>query len=66
MKGEVDRIIFALRHTNISNVTGTREEFAKLVEGNAHHSIGGVERFFDTITMMDIDINVEHTRMVST
>ena len=47
-------------------VTGAGEVLAKLVERDTHHSIGGIESLLDTITVMDIDINVEYTLVVPT
>ena len=34
--------------------------FAELVKGAGHDSIGCVERFFHAITMVDVDVNVQH------
>jgi hypothetical protein len=56
---EVKSIVFAFVLANIFNTSRTGEIIAKLVERDSHHSIGGVESFFDTIAMVNIDVNVQ-------
>lgn len=34
------------------------------MEGNCHHPVSEVEGFLNSITMVDVDINVEHSRVV--
>lgn len=48
------------------NLTSAGEELAVLVERDAHHSIGCVECFLDTIPVMNININVQYARVVPT
>lgn len=59
-KGEVDGIILARSDTNVAQLAGTGEVLAVLVEGYGHDAIGCVESFFDTIAVVNIDINVEN------
>jgi hypothetical protein len=33
------------------------------VEGACHDAIGGVKSFFDTVAVVDIDIDVENSRL---
>ena len=43
----------------------TREVFTILVEWYGHNSVCGIERFFHTITVMDVNINVQDTLVIS-
>lgn len=45
--------------TNVAQLSSTREVLAVFMEGNGHDSVGCVECFFDTVAMVDIDIDVE-------
>ena len=56
---EIDRIVNPLIFSNIIYVAGSREVVLELMERASHHSIGKVECFFDSIAMVDIDVNVE-------
>ena len=40
------------------------EEVAKLVEGDGHDSVCEVEGFLDSVTMVNVYINVQHPRVV--
>ena len=40
------------------------EEVAKLVEGDGHDTVCEVEGFLDSVTMVDVYVNVQHPRMV--
>ncbi len=62
---EVARVHLAFTDTNVTQLTRSREEFAVLVERTSHDPIGGVESFFDTVAVMNVDIDVQHTRVVS-
>jgi hypothetical protein len=57
-EGEVDSIVFTLSDTNISQFTCTGEVLSILVERDSHHTVCGIERFFNTITVMNIYINI--------
>jgi hypothetical protein len=48
-----------------SYVAGSREELAILVKANSHDPIRSVERLLDTITMMYINVDVQHPGMIS-
>jgi hypothetical protein len=63
-EGEVERVVPALANTDVFDASGAGEVFTKLVEGDGHDAVGCVEGLFDTVTMVDIDINVKHTCMV--
>jgi len=51
-----------LRSTH-ANITSTGEEFSETVERAGHDTIGGVESLLDTVAMVDVDIDVENTRV---
>ena len=57
---EVERVVLTKSATNILNVTSTREELSVLVEGQGHNTVGCVEGLFNSVSMMDIDIDVEN------
>lgn len=44
--------------------TSAREELSKLVERNAHHPIGGVKCLFNSVSMVNIDINIQDALVV--
>jgi hypothetical protein len=58
-KREVDCVVFALPNTDIAKLTGTREVLAVLVERTGHDAISCVEGLFDTIAVVNININVK-------
>ncbi|KAI6761402.1 hypothetical protein HG531_001955 [Fusarium graminearum] len=56
---KIERVILSLANTGIPQLTSTREVLAILVERNSHDTVGGIEGFLNTITVMDVDIDVE-------
>jgi hypothetical protein len=44
-------------------MTGSGEEIAKLMERAGHHPIGGVESLLDAIAMMNVDIDIQNSRV---
>mmetsp|Transcript_37357 Transcript_37357/g.77510 ORF Transcript_37357/g.77510 Transcript_37357/m.77510 type:complete len:265 (+) Transcript_37357:434-1228(+) len=58
---EINRIIFAVIVANVRDITSARKILSKLVERTRHDTVCAVESFFHSITMMNVDINVEHT-----
>jgi len=60
---EVDRVVFAGPNTNISKLTSSRKVLAIFVEGNRHDAICRVKCFFDTISVMYINVDVENARL---
>ena len=57
---EVDSMIGARIFSDVIDVAGSWEVVLELVEGGGHDSIGQVEGFFNTVSVMDINIDVEH------
>lgn len=46
-------------------VTGAREVLAVLVEGHGHDSVRCVESLLHTVPMMDVNVYVQHSLVVS-
>lgn len=44
-----------------ANITGAGEELSEAVERARHNTVGRVEGLLDTVTVVDVDVNVEHT-----
>lgn len=44
-------------------IASAREKIAKLVKRACEHTIGCVKRFFDTVAVMYVDVNVQDTRV---
>lgn len=59
-KWEIDSIVFALSHTDVTELTGTREILSILVERHSHDTVCSVKCLLDTIAMVDINIDVEN------
>ena len=51
--------------TVIAYFTCTGEELSVLVETDCHDSVCRVESFFNAITVVDVDIDVDNSLMVS-
>ena len=51
--------------TVISDFACSGEELPVFVETGRHDSICGIERFFDTVSMMNIDIDIQHSLVIS-
>lgn len=64
-KRKVDRVVLALSDTIVTELTSPREVLSIFVEGSSHDSVGGIESFLNTITVMDIDVNVKNSLLVS-
>ena len=61
MGGRVE-ILFELKtHRNVARAG---EEIAKLVQRERHHAVGRVECLLDAVAVMNVNVNVEHARMV--
>jgi hypothetical protein len=62
---EVDCVVLALANTNVSQFAGAGEVFSVLVERNSHDSVGSVEGLLDTISVVDVDVDVEDSLVES-
>lgn len=61
---DIESIVLAFPVANILQISSSREEVSISVERDCHDSVSAVESFFDTISMVDIDIDIEYTVMV--
>jgi hypothetical protein len=57
-QGEIDRVVPSFSESDILDVSSSREEFSVFVERTGHDSISRVEGFFDSVSVMNIDIDV--------
>lgn len=57
-EGKVHRIVFALANANIAKLSSAWEVLSVFVEGDSHDSVSGIEGLFDTVTVMNVDVNV--------
>lgn len=64
-EGEVDGIVLARADTDITKFTSAGEVLAVLVERDSHDAVRGVEGFFDTVAMVNVDVNVENALLES-
>lgn len=71
-KGKDSRTTSKQLITNNSNspdtnpeISSTREVLPVLVERHGHDSVGGVECFLDSITVVNVNVNVQHPLVVS-
>ena len=62
---DVHSIVLAFTETNVLQCTRTGEVVSIFMEGAGHDSVGAIKSFFDTITMMNININIHNTRINS-
>lgn len=58
---EVDSIVLSLADSNIAQFTGTGEIFSIFVKRDRHHAVRSVESLLDTVTVMNINVNVQDT-----
>ena len=45
-----------------SKLSGSREVLAILVETDSHDTVGGIESFFNTVSVVTVDIDVQNSR----
>jgi hypothetical protein len=48
-----------------SQVARAREELAIFVKADGHDAVRGVERLLNAVTMVDVDVNVNHAGVIS-
>ena len=63
-EGEVEAVVFAAPGSDIPEVSCAGEILPVLVEADRHHSVRGVERLLHSISVVDVDINVENPLVV--
>lgn len=60
-KREIHGVVFSISDTDVAKLSSPREVFAIFMEGRGHNAVGRIEGFFDTVTMVDVDVDVEDT-----
>jgi hypothetical protein len=60
-KGKIDGIVFALPNTYVTELSRARKVLAVLVERDSHDSVGSIERLLDTISVVNINVNVKNS-----
>ena len=60
-EGEIHGIVLTRANANVAKFSRAREIFAIFVERNRHDPVGGIERLFDAVAMMNIDVDIKHT-----
>ncbi len=60
----IDGVVLASLVADVLHRPSSGEVFPELVKGKSHYSICSVKRFFYSISVMDIDVDVEHSLMV--
>ena len=63
-EGEVEGVVLAAAGPDVAEVAGAGEVFSVLVEADGHHPVRGVERLLDPVTVVNVDIDVEHSLVV--
>jgi len=63
-KRYVDCIAGSFLTPHILDISCPREEVTISVEADGHHSVGCVKGFFNSIAVVDVDIDVEHSLMI--
>lgn len=64
-KREVHSIVLTDSYADIPEFAGTGEVFSILVKRNRHDTISGVEGLLNAIAVMNINIDVQNTLLVS-
>lgn len=62
---EIDRVILANANADIPKFAGAGEIFSILVERAGHDTIGGVESLLNTISVVNVDVDVQNALLVS-
>merc|ERR1719311_569694 len=64
LQGEIYRIVLALLRAQVGNRSSPGEEVAVLVEAARHYSVRAVKRLFDAVAVVDVDVDVQDSRMI--
>lgn len=65
-QGNIDRVILAVAGANFVNVTGSGEKsVAVFVYRKGHDAIAGVKGFLDTVSVVDVNVNVQNPREIA-
>ena len=61
---EVDGMVLSLFETHVVDVAGAREVVFEFVERTGHHSIGSVKGLLHSISVVDVDVDVQNSLVV--
>ena len=61
---EVDRVVLTLVRANVLDVARAGEVLSKLVEGCGHDAVRRVECLFHAVSVVDVDVDVQHALVV--
>jgi hypothetical protein len=60
----IDRISLSSSDTVIPHFAGPWEKLSVLVKAGGHDSIRRVKRLLDPVSMVDVNVNVEHSLVI--
>ena len=63
-QGKVDGVLLALAVASVTHITCPGEVLSVLVKGARHHTISGVEGLLNSISVVDVDVDVQDTLVV--
>ena len=56
-------MVLSVANADIPKFAGAREVLAVLVEGDGHDTVGAVESFFNAVAVVNVNVDVEHSRV---
>ena len=59
-EGEVHCVVFARARAGVGDVAGAGEEVAIFVKRDGHNAVGGVEGLLHTVSVVDVNVDVQH------
>ena len=60
----IDCVSFAFSFAHVLDVSSAWEEVTISMKTHRHNTIGSVEGFFNTVSMVNVDVDVEHALVV--
>jgi hypothetical protein len=63
-EGEVDGVILATANTNVAKFASTRKVLSVFVERNGHDTVGSVKGLFNTVSVVNVNVDVENTLLI--
>ena len=64
LEWHIERVVLSFGCSCFFQVTCPWEEIAIPMEGDCHHAVGRIECFFNSISMVHVDVDVKHTVVV--
>lgn len=64
-KRKINSVILSHTNSNVAQLASTGEILSVLMEGAGHNSVGSVKSLLNTITMMDINVDIKNALLVS-